>query len=257
MTKPSRRHLLAFLVALGACAAPPAAVAPPSPAASPSKVLFVLTSHDKKGDKPSGYYLPEAAHPYTVLTRAGFAVDFASPKGGAPPMDAPDTIDDESAAFLADPRVKEKLSHTLVPQDIVPTEYAAIFYVGGHAAMWDLPNQPELAAVTTAIDARGGVVAAVCHGPAGLVNVKRADGTWLVAGKDVAAFTNDEERAVALDGVIPFFLADALEKRGARHHQAKPFEPEVVVSGRLVTGQNPASARGVAEEMVKLLRAPR
>ena len=98
-----------------------------------------------------------------------------------------------------------------------------------------------------------GVVGAVCHGPAGLVNVTLPDGSYLVAGKDVAAFTNDEERAVGLEKVVPYLLEDALVARGARHQAGGRWQKHVVVSERLVTGQNPASARGVAEAMVGLL----
>jgi putative intracellular protease/amidase len=123
--------------------------------------------------------------------------------------------------------------------------------------MWDLPDHPELTAMTGRIYDRGGIVAAVCHGPAGLVNVKLGNGSYLVAGKDVAGFTNDEECAVGLDRVVPFLLADRLIERGARHHAAPNFQPKVVVSERLVTGQNPASATGVAEAMLTLLPAPR
>jgi putative intracellular protease/amidase len=132
-------------------------------------------------------------------------------------------------------------------------DYAAIFYAGGHGTMWDFADHPELARMGGAIYDRGGVVGAVCHGPAGLVNIKLADGTYLVAGKNVAAFTNEEESAVKLEKVVPFSLQDKLVERGAKHQAAPKFDAKVVVDGRLVTGQNPASATGVGEEMVKLL----
>src|SRR5688500_16414329 len=119
--------------------------------------------------------------------------------------------------------------------------------------MWDFPDNKALGQLTARIHAAGGVVGAVCHGPAGLVNVKAADGRYLVAGHEVAAFTNDEERAVKLDRVVPFLLADRLIERGARHRPGPNFQEQVVVSGRLVTGQNPASAAAVGREMVKLL----
>jgi putative intracellular protease/amidase len=121
--------------------------------------------------------------------------------------------------------------------------------------MWDLPDNAALTQIAARIYQRGGVVAAVCHGPAGLVNVKLDSGRYLVDGKDVAAFTNDEEREVKLDAAVPFFLADRLKERGARHHPAANWQPKVVVSERLVTGQNPASATGVGEAIAKLLGA--
>jgi putative intracellular protease/amidase len=120
--------------------------------------------------------------------------------------------------------------------------------------MWDFADNTELARIGGAIYDGGGVVGAVCHGPAGLVNIKLADGSYLVAGKNVAAFTNEEETAVELEKIVPFLLQDKLIARGAKHQAAPKFEAKVVVDGRLVTGQNPASATGVGEQMVKLLK---
>ena len=221
------------------------------------KVLFVLTSHDRKGDKPSGYFLSEATHPHKVLSEAGYAVDFVSPRGGKAPLDPDgfDLKDPVNAAFWENPALRQAVESTRQPSQVNADDYAAIFYAGGHGAMWDLPDDAELARLAARIYERGGVVGAVCHGPAGLVNVKLGDGTYLVAGKDVSAFTNDEERAVELDGVVPFFLADRLSQRGARHQPAPNWAPKVVVSERLVTGQNPASATGVGQAMAKLLGA--
>lgn len=218
------------------------------------KILFVLTSHDRKGTLPSGYYLPEVTHPHKVLTEAGFQIDFVSPKGGEAPVDGLDLKDPVNAAFWNDPALRAAVEHTRTPSEVDAKDYAAIYYAGGHATMWDFPDNVELAALAARIYERGGVVGAVCHGPAGLVNVRLADGHYLVAGKDVAAFTNDEERAADLAEVIPFFLADRLVERGATHHPAANWQPKVVVSERLVTGQNPASAAGVGEAMARLLR---
>jgi putative intracellular protease/amidase len=223
------------------------------------KILFVLTSHDRKGDKPSGFFLSEATHPHRVLTKAGHAVDFVSPNGGAAPID-PDSFDLKdpiNRAFWEDQALRSAVEQTRTPSQIKADAYDAIFYAGGHGAMWDLPDDAALAGIAARIYERGGVVGAVCHGPAGLINVKLADGRHLVAGKDVAAFTNDEERAVELEKAIPFSLADRLIERGARHRPAPNWEPNVVVSERLVTGQNPASATGVGEAIAKLLAQAR
>ena len=217
------------------------------------KILFVLTSHDRKGDQPSGYYLAEVTHPHAVLSAAGHEIDFVSPKGGKPPIDGFDLKDPVNARFWKDPELRSALERTKTPSQVQARDYDALFFAGGHAAMWDLPNNEALAKLAADVYDRGGVVAAVCHGPAGLVNVKLQSGDYLVKGRDVAAFTNDEERAVELDQVVPFFLADKLKERGARHHPAANFAPKVVVSERLVTGQNPASAQGVGEAIAKLL----
>ncbi len=119
--------------------------------------------------------------------------------------------------------------------------------------MWDFADDQRLAELTASVYDAGGIVAAVCHGPAGLINVRLENGSYLVAGKELAAFTNSEEEAVGLTSVVPFSLETALTERGAVHQAADNFEVNVVVDGRLVTGQNPASATGVGKAVVKVL----
>lgn len=218
-------------------------------------VLFVLTSHDKKGStgEPTGAYLSEVAHPHAVFQEAGYTVDFVTPKGGKPPWDGVDLKDPVNKAFFEDATIQAKVERAASPDQIDASKYAAIFYAGGHGTMWDFPNDERLAKIAAAIYERGGVVGAVCHGPSGLVNVRLTNGSYLVDGKEVAGFTNEEERAVKLENVVPFLLADELEKRGAKHRPGPMWKPQIIVSDRLVTGQNPASATGVGEAMVKLL----
>lgn len=128
------------------------------------------------------------------------------------------------------------------PAHVNPADYDAIFFVGGHSTMWDFPDNEELAGITATVYENGGVVAAVCHGAAALVNITLSDGSYLVAGKEVAGFTNEEEVASGLTEVVPFLLKDKLEERGAHHTEARPFHAHVVADGRLVTGQNPQPA---------------
>jgi putative intracellular protease/amidase len=219
------------------------------------KILITLTSHDDFGGVgKTGFYLPEAAHPWHVFRRAGYQVDLVSPQGGEPPRDGVDLSDPVQQAFLDDEEMSGKLADTHRPDEINPGDYAAIFYAGGHGTMWDFPDDVGLADLARDIYEAGGVVAAVCHGPAGLVNVTMSDGSYLVAGKEVSAFTNDEESAAGLTGVVPFLLQTALEERGARHVGTANFQPHVSVADRLVTGQNPASATAVAEQVVAVLR---
>jgi putative intracellular protease/amidase len=222
------------------------------------RVLFVLTSHDRLGDtgKETGFYLPEVTHPYYVFEQAGIEVEFVSPQGGKAPMIGVDLQDPLNQAFLDNPKTVDQVENTLSPSEIDLTRYDAIFYAGGHGTMWDFPHQEQLAQLAASLYEQGGVVGAVCHGPAGLVNVKLSDGSYLVAGKRVAAFTNEEEIAVGLETVVPFLLESTLIARGATHTKADNFQAHVEVSDRLVTGQNPASAAGVAEQMVSLLMQP-
>jgi putative intracellular protease/amidase len=219
-----------------------------------TQILMVLTSHDQLGDtgRSTGWYVSEAAHAWKPFVDAGFDVDFVSPKGGVPAFDGYDESDPLQAEFMA--TYPPNGPNTLAPDAVDPASYAAVYYVGGHGAMWDLPNDPAIAKASAAVYEQGGVVSAVCHGPAGLVNIKLSDGSPLVAGKKVSAFTNDEESAVGLTTTVPFLLADALAEQGAAHVPGPNFAANVVVDGRLVTGQNPASAVGVAEAVVALLK---
>ncbi|MGL5871121.1 MAG: type 1 glutamine amidotransferase domain-containing protein [Xenococcaceae cyanobacterium] len=220
------------------------------------KILLVLTSHDTLGStkKETGFYLPEVTHPEAVFDRAGLEVAYVSPKGGKAPMSGIDLEDPINKTFLEDADKVAKIENTLHPSQIDPSQYDAIFYAGGHGTMWDFPDNKELAEITTAIYDRGGIVGAVCHGSASLVNLQLANGNYLVAGKKISCFTNEEEAAVGLTDVVPFLLESKLIDRGAIVEKAANFQKKVVTSDRVVTGQNPASAAGVGEAMVKLLK---
>jgi putative intracellular protease/amidase len=222
---------------------------------STQRVLFVLTSHDTLGNtgKETGFYLPEMTHPYEVFEQSGIEVEFVSPKGGKAPMIGVDLQDPSNKVFLEDAAKVAKVENTLTPAVIDASRYDAIFYCGGHGTMWDFPENQALAAIAAQIYEHGGVVGAVCHGPAGLIPIRLSTKELLVAGKTVAGFTNAEEIAVGLADVVPFLLADKLAELGATHTQSDNFQAHVEVSDRLVTGQNPASARGVGEQMVALM----
>ncbi|MGF6254901.1 type 1 glutamine amidotransferase domain-containing protein [Ensifer sp. LBL] len=230
----------------------------PNPSANPKKpVLFVLTSHGTKGDsgQPTGFYLGEVTHPLSVLEAAGIAVEFASIKGGEPPIDGLDLEDDTNRRYWNNETFRAAIRTTARLDDVDPARSAAIFFAGGHGAMWDLPQSSAVDRVTRSVFEAGGAVAAVCHGPAALVNVRLSDGRYLVAGRNVSAFTDSEERAVGLDRTVPFLLASTLVERGATHHPAADWTSKVVVDGRLITGQNPQSATGVGEALRDLLSA--
>ncbi|WP_028280468.1 type 1 glutamine amidotransferase domain-containing protein [Arthrobacter sp. H5] len=219
------------------------------------KVLLVLTSVSELGDtgEKTGYNVAEAAHPWKVFKDSGHFVDFASIDGGAPPQDEVDKSDPIQVAFTEDETTRAGLYNTARVEVVDPEQYDAVYLVGGHGTMWDFPESAGLQKLVASVYNRGGVVGAVCHGPAGLINVELDNGFRLVEGRRVAAFTNEEEVAAGKDKIIPFFLADRLEEKGATHVSADVFEEKVVVDERLVTGQNPASAAGVAKEMEKLM----
>jgi putative intracellular protease/amidase len=219
------------------------------------RILFVVTSNDKMGaaGKPTGAYLPEIAHPYEVLSK-DYEIDFTSPIGGTIPLIGIDKSDKSNVSFLENEVAMNKLMNSMKPEDINAAEYAAIFYAGGHGTMWDFPDNESLQKKAAEIYEMGGVIGAVCHGPAGLVNIRLSNGQYLLKGKNVAGFTNEEESAAGLEKTVPFFLADKMKEAGASHSGAGVWEKHVVADGRLVTGQNPASAYGVAEEILKKLK---
>lgn len=220
------------------------------------KILFVVTSHDKKGNtgEPTGFYLSEVTHPWKVLTEAGYEIDFVSPKGGKAPVDGFDLSDPENNEFWNNKEYRYKIEHTLKPSQVNPADYVAIHYAGGHGVMWDFADNAPLAKIAAQIYENGGVVSAVCHGPAGLVNVKLSNGNYLVSGKKVNGFTNEEEKAVKLDTVVPFLLEDKLKERGAQFEKSGLWQEHVVTDERLVTGQNPQSAKAVGKAVLVVLK---
>ncbi|MEJ1160688.1 type 1 glutamine amidotransferase domain-containing protein [Prosthecomicrobium sp. N25] len=225
------------------------------------RALIVATSHDRLGDtgKPTGFYWEELATPYRVFREAGFEVDIASIRGGEPAADPKSEPSAEEplpdvVAFKKDEAAMGKLRRAPSVQEVVAADYDVVFLAGGHGAVWDMPGDPALAALLGDVHARGGVVSAVCHGPAGLVGAKGTDGAPLVAGKRVAGFTNEEETAVGLTEVVPFLLETRLGELGAFFEPGPAFKPKVVRDGRLVTGQNPMSSEATAERAVEAAR---
>lgn len=221
------------------------------------KVLCVVTSNNVKGATgiPTGFWLSELTHPLEKFAAAGVSYDLASIKGGKPPIDG-DSLDFNDVAnkkFWDDENFQTKLANTIKLDDANAADYDAIFFAGGHGVMWDFADSAAIDKVTREIYERGGIVAAVCHGPAALVNVKLSDGNYLVAGKNLTAFTNGEEEAVQATDIVPFLLETELKNHGANHIAAANWSNHVEIDGRLVTGQNPASAGGVGNAVVKLL----
>lgn len=226
------------------------------------RILIVVTSNPDLGStgRRTGYYLDEVAIPYYAFTDKGFEVDFASPLGGAAPADpgslsAADDPAPAAARFVADEQAQSFVSSTGKLAEVDPSAYAAVFIAGGHGTMWDLPIDTHLARIVSAIDASSGVVAAVCHGPAGLVAAVRGDGTPVVSGRRVAVFTDAEESAAGLTDVVPFLLESRFRELGAIVVPAPLWADNAVRDGNLVTGQNPASAGSVAALVIEALAA--
>lgn len=218
------------------------------------KVLYIVSNTTAIGPnhRRTGNFLPEVAHPYAEFDRAGYQIDFVSLSGDTPYLDALNLANDpDNLAFLvgkgwATMQKGGKLS------DGMADAYDAIFVPGGLAPMADMPDHKLLKKVIQETYERGAIVGAVCHGPVSLLNVKLSDGSYLLQGKNVSSFTNDEEENYA-KADVPFLLETALTNQGAIFHKAGPWEAFSIADGNLVTGQNPASAKGVGQKMIKLL----
>jgi putative intracellular protease/amidase len=226
-------------------------------------VLMVLTSHDQLGNtgKKTGFWLEEFAAPYYVLKDAGAKVTLASPRGGQPPLDpksdADDSQTDPTRRFKKDPAAQALLASTRKLADVSATDFDAVFYPGGHGPLWDLANDKSSIALIEAMQAAGKPVAAVCHAPAVLRDVKGPDGKPLVAGKKVTGFTNTEEEAAGLTAVVPFLVEDMLKSKGGQYSKAGDWQSYVLTDGILITGQNPASSEGAAQALLTLLERKR
>jgi putative intracellular protease/amidase len=218
------------------------------------KILIIASNANSIGPhhRRTGNYLPEVAHPYAEFERAKYQIDFATLTGEPPFLDALQlAADPDNLAFLVGNGWAAMLKAKKLA-DVDVSRYDAIFMPGGLAPMVDFPEAPLLKQVIKETYERKAVVGAVCHGPVSLLNVKLSSGEYLIAGKNVSSFTNAEESNYAIADV-PFELETALTKQGAIFHQVEPWQPFSITDGNLVTGQNPASAKGVAEKMIKLL----
>jgi putative intracellular protease/amidase len=227
------------------------------------RVLIVTTSHAELGSTGhrTGVWLEELAAPYLALRDAGVELTVASIRGGEIPFDPRSTGKEQSDVpvpatarrFLQDSDAMTAAKHSLSVDEVDAASPDAIYLPGGHGAMWDMPNSLPLARIVGSLFDTGRIVSAVCHGPAGLVSVKRHDGRPLVEGKRVNSFTNSEEQAVGLAKVVPFLLQTRLSELGGRFEGGPDWQPKVVRDGNLITGQNPMSSDLLARTVIEAL----
>ncbi|WP_298636438.1 type 1 glutamine amidotransferase domain-containing protein [uncultured Umboniibacter sp.] len=222
------------------------------------RILAVVTSVDEMGTsgKRTGYELTELARAYWVFSVNGFEVDIASTQGGDAPMILDkDDMEHYSYAFLNHPEIQAQLQNTLVIDDLNPADYDAVYFVGGKGTMFDFVDNLAIKSFTADMYSQGGVIAAVCHGPAALLNVSLPDGTNLLAGKSVTSFTNSEELLLIPEAeqVFGFLLEDGLKEQGATFASTSDYLNMVVADGNVITGQNPWSVWTLAEKTVEQL----
>lgn len=223
-------------------------------------VLMVLTSHSQLGNtgEKTGFWIEEFAAPYYKFKDAGMSVTLASPKGGQPPIDpksaAPENQTSATQRFNNDKALQKELGHTKKLSQVSAGDFSAIFYPGGHGPLWDLTSNKESIAMIETFWRTNKPVAAVCHAPAVLLNVKADKDALLIEGKNVTGFSNSEETAVQLKDVVPFLLEDELKAKGGIYSKAADWQSHVVTDGLLITGQNPQSSEAAAEELIQLLK---
>ncbi len=220
------------------------------------KILVIVTNHSKLGttQEDNGTFAPELTHALHEFESAGFGYDIASIKGGPAPLYGMDIEDDPvNQAMLEKPALQAVLQDTKKLSDIQIDTYAAVFYPGGFGLLSDLAENEEAAQLAARHYEQGGVLAAVCHGPAGLLPIKLSNGATLLESKEVTGFTREEEVDFGTIDNIPYLLEERLARSAKRYTKGQPWQELVIEDGRVITGQNPASAAAVAKAVVACL----
>lgn len=219
----------------------------------PRHVLFIVTNAAVIGphNRKTGFFFAEVAHPFDVLDNAGVAVEFASPSGGWTPFDAYDEKDAAQKAFF-ESKAFRRLNRSRKLSEVDAADYDAILIPGGLGPMVDIQRNADVQRAVVRAWTTGKLVTAVCHGPCGLLGVDLGDGKPFVSGKKVTGFSVKEEHDYAREDVA-YELEEALRAEGGVYSSAANWQPHVVVDGRLITGQNPASAAPLAKELLAAL----
>lgn len=244
----NRRRMLGLATLTAASAALPSLR--PAPAQGRERLLVVLTSTGRipGSDRPTGLWWSKFAEPFDIFRKSGFEVDVVSTRGGPVPVD-PRSGGDARARNDADPWSASRTTSEVAKARL--DDYAGIFLPGGHGTMWDFPDSAALTAMVGHAVDRGVPVGSVCHGPAGLVSARDKAGRPVVAGRRINCFTDAEEAAAGMTGVVPFLLEARLRQLGARFENAGVFAAFAVRDGALVTGQNPASSEQAARLLLQ------
>ncbi|WP_422122069.1 type 1 glutamine amidotransferase domain-containing protein [Planococcus sp. X10-3] len=223
------------------------------------KILIVVTNNSRlgKNGKKTGLWLSELTDFYHEV-KDRYAVDIVSTAPSRVPIDPRSLLavftHKQTRQYYMDDDLMVQLKKPLVPEQVNAEDYAAIYFTGGHGTMMDFPDNAELQGLTRDIYEQGGYVSAVCHGQSGLQNVRLSNGRLLISGHVVTGFSDTEEKSLGMFKHIPFSLERVLKERGGLYKKASvPMGACTVLSGRLVTGQNPASAKGVATKLMEQL----
>ncbi|TPR14880.1 type 1 glutamine amidotransferase domain-containing protein [Apilactobacillus timberlakei] len=222
------------------------------------KILVVLTNTTRyrHTNEPTGLWLGEATEFVDVVHQAGYSVDYVSPKGGFVPID-PRSMKYVNEDIMEDYEISDfqdrALCKSLKPSDINSSEYIAIYYTGGHGVMWDFTNNVEIQNISRTIYNNNGFITSVCHGIAGLLNIRDGNGKYLINKKNVTGFTKAEEMIAGKLKLVPFFNQEIAEQHGAIFKKRRAYKEFVVQDGHIITGQNPFSAKAVAKMLISNL----
>ena len=224
------------------------------------RILHVVSNvaHFDDPSHPTGLWLSELTHAWDVFAAHKCEQRIASPKGGATPLEPRalkwPLIDASAKAWLERDDKRTLLAETIRAADVDSADYDAVWFTGGHAVMWDFPDDPDLQRIARGIFERGGIVSAVCHGYCALLNTRLSDGSLLVAGRRITGFSWREEVLAGVAAKMSYNAEAEMKARGARYEKALlPFVPFAVADGRLVTGQNPQYAKLAAKKVAALL----
>lgn len=220
------------------------------------KILIPVTNHATLGttDQANGTYSPELTHALHAFLAAGFEYEITSIKGGKAPIYGTDIEGDSiNETILNNELFQERMNNTLPISQVNIDEYDAVYYPGGFGLLSDLATNEELAKLSAKHYENGGILSAVCHGPAGLLPITLSNGEKLLASKSVTGFTREEEIDFGTIEHIPFLLEESLTRNSARYNKVQPWGVFVVEDDRVITGQNPSSAHAVGEAVIKLL----
>ncbi|WP_300604507.1 type 1 glutamine amidotransferase domain-containing protein [Niabella sp.] len=224
------------------------------------KLLLIVTNVDAyaSGRLKTGLWLSELTHIYHSAKGKGWDIVIASPRGGHVPIDPeslkPLVLDKISKDCYESPAFMDALNHSQSLEAVKDEAFDCVYLAGGHATMYDFPDNVVLQSIIRNQYGKGGMVAAICHGVGGLLNVKRSDGEYLIKGKAMTGFDWFEETLARRKREVPFNLEAAIKERGADLKKACiPMTSNVVVDGNLVTGQNPFSSKEMAKVVVREL----
>lgn len=224
---------------------------------SGKKILFIVSNAHYYGNSkiPTGNSFTEIVNAYDTFINSGYTVDFLSPNGGAIPLAYIDTSDNLQKKYLYNPDFMYAIRHTLSPKEIDPKTYKAVHYIGGGSAMYEVPINSDIQHIVMQMyEDNNGIISSVCHGTAGIVNLKTKNGKFLVEGKKISGYPDSFEKQ---DGEyfkhFPFLIQKTIEERGGNFKFSKRNESYVEQDGRIVTGQNFQSSNGVALKIIELI----